>query len=348
MEKIKTGLASYGMSGQVFHAPFISTHPQFELTAITERHKNLAKERYPQVQTVRSFDELLALDNLELVVVNTPDPTHYDYTRKALEAGKHVVVEKPFTRTVKQGEALIALAEQKRLMLCVYQNRRWDADFLTVKSILEKGIIGRMVEFESIFARFRNYIQPDTWKEQTGGMTYNLGSHLIDQSLQLFGMPEAVFADIATLRTDGMVDDYFMIHLLRSSANPEVRITLKAGYLMCEPEPRFLLHGTAGSYVKYGVDKQEALLKQGAIPDTPEWGIESESEWGWLHTYKNGQSMREKYPSQRGHYTGFYESVYQCLRHHLPIETDARSVLPVIRVIEAAKESSRKGCIVHI
>lgn len=348
MERIKTGLASYGMSGQVFHAPFISTHPQFELTAITERSKNLAKERYPQVKIVRSFDELLTIDELELIVVNTPDPTHYEYARKALEAGKHVIVEKPFTETVEQGEKLIALAGQKGLMLCVYQNRRWDADFLTVKEIVENEQIGRIVEFESTFARFRNYIQPNNWKEQAGGMTYNLGAHLIDQSLQLFGIPEAIFADIAVMRTDGVVDDYFVIHLLRSQKAPDVRITLKASYLMCEPEPRFVLHGTDGSYLKYGVDKQEDLLKQGAIPNTPDWGIETEEEWGWLHTFKSGQSVRKKYPSQRGHYIGFYEAVYQCLRHNVPIETDARNVLPVIRMIEAAWESSRTGRIVNI
>ena len=348
MERIKTGLASYGMSGQVFHAPFISIHPQFELTAITERSKNLAKERYPQVKIVRSFDELLAIDELELVVVNTPDPTHYEYTRKALKSGKHVVVEKPFTETVEQGEELIALARQKGLMLCVYQNRRWDADFLTVREVLESGKIGRLVEFESTFARFRNYIQPNNWKEQAGGMTYNLGSHLIDQSLQLFGIPEAVFADIAIMRTGGVVDDYFVIHLLRPEKTPDVRITLKAGYLMCEPEPRFVLHGTDGSYVKYGVDKQEDLLKQGVIPNTPDWGIETEEEWGWLHTYYNGKSERKKYPSQRGHYIGFYEAVYQHLRHQIPIETDAGNVIPVIRIIEAARESSRTGSVVKI
>jgi len=348
MNKIKTGLASYGMSGQVFHAPFISTHPQFELSAIAERSKDLAKERYPQAKIVRGFDELLAIEELELIVVNTPDPTHYEYTRKALEAGKHVVVEKPFTETVEEGKELIALAEQRGLMLCVYQNRRWDADFLTVKDILGKEKIGRVVEFESTFARFRNYIQPNNWKEQAGGMTYNLGSHLIDQSLQLFGMPEAVFADIAILRTNGVVDDYFVIHLLRPEKNPEVRITLKASYLMCEPEPRFVLHGTEGSYVKYGVDKQEDLLKQGVIPHTPDWGVETEEEWGWLHTYHDGKSERKKFPSQRGHYIGFYEAVYQHLRHNVPIETDARSVLPVIRIIEVAKESSRTGNIVKI
>ncbi|MDR0844356.1 MAG: Gfo/Idh/MocA family oxidoreductase [Tannerella sp.] len=348
MEKIKTGLAAYGMSGQVFHAPFIALHPQFELAAITERSKNLSKERYPQARIVRSFDELIAQDDLELIVVNTPDSTHYEYARRALEAGKHVVVEKPFTNTTAEGEELIALAGKKGLMLSVYQNRRWDADFLTVKELLKSGIVGRPVEFESTFARYRNYIQPDTWKEQEGGMTYNLGSHLIDQSIQLFGMPEAVFADIAVMRTGGMVDDYFVIHLLRPAKAPDIRITLKAGYLMCEPEPRFVLHGTEGSYVKYGVDKQEALLKSGFKPDTPDWGVETEEEWGRLTLWKDGRAVRTKYPSQRGHYVGFYESVYQHLRHQAPLDTDAREVVHGIRVIEAAVESAHSRKIVNL
>ena len=159
MNKIKTGLAAYGMSGQVFHAPFISTNPHFELTAITERSKNLAHERYPQARIVRSFDELLKVDGLELVVVNTPDSSHYEYARRALEAGKHVIVEKPFTQTVEEANELVALAAGKGLTLSVYQNRRWDSDFLTVKEILAKNLLGRLVEFESTFPRFRNFIK---------------------------------------------------------------------------------------------------------------------------------------------------------------------------------------------
>ncbi|MDR2119645.1 MAG: Gfo/Idh/MocA family oxidoreductase [Tannerella sp.] len=337
MEQIKTGIASYGLSGQVFHAPFIHVHPQFALTAIAERSRDLARARYPETRVVRRFDDLLDMDDLELIVVNTPDDTHYEYARRALEAGKNVVVEKPFTITTAEGEALTALAARQAKMLCVYQNRRWDADFLTVKAALERGAVGRPVEFESVFARYRSHIQPGTWKERAGGMTYNLGSHLIDQCITLFGVPELVYADIAVMRDGGMVDDYFIIHLFGSSKAPDVRITLKAGYLMCAPEPRFVLHGTDGSYVKYGTDKQEALLKQGFMPDAPDWGTETESEWGWLHTGKDG---KRKYPSLRGNYGGFYDAVYRHLRHGAPIETDARLVLPVIRIIEAAFESS--------
>jgi predicted dehydrogenase len=346
--KIKTGLASYGMSGRVFHAPFISTHPQFELTAITERSKNLSEKRYPDTRIVRSPDELLAIDEIELVIINTPDATHYEYTKKALEAGKNVIVEKPFTKTTEEGKELIALAKGKGLMLGVYQNRRWDADFLTVKEIIDNHRIGRIVEFESTFARYRNYIQAGNWKEQDGGMTYNLGSHLIDQCVCLFGLPEAIFADIAILRDGGMVDDYFMIHLLRCAKAPEVRITLKASYLMCEPEPRFVLHGAEGSYVKYGVDRQEELLKNGAIPDSSDWGVETEDEWGILNTKTDGRTFHGKYPSQHGNYADFYESVYQHLRNRIPLPTDAAGVLPVIRLIEAAKESSRKREVVSL
>lgn len=351
MDKIRTGLAAYGMSGQVFHAPFISTDPHFELSVVTERTKELSRERYPEAGIVRSFEELINREELDLIVINTPDSTHYEYARRALEAGKHVIVEKPFTTTIAEAEELVDLASEKGLMLSVYQNRRWDGDFLTVKSILSKGLLGRLVEFESTFPRYRNFIKPNTWKEtgeNGGGLTYNLGSHLIDQAVQLFGMPEAVFADIATMRDGGKVDDYFIIHLLRSAKVPEVRITLKASYLMCENEPRFVLHGTEGSYVKHGLDTQEADLTKGLLPDTPHWGEEDEAFWGILHSEKDGKTLRESYPSLPGNYAAFYENIYQHIRKGELLQSDARGVIDVIRLIEAAKESSRTRSVVSL
>lgn len=351
MNTIKTGLAAYGMSGQIFHAPFISTNPGFELTAITERSKELSKERYPSAHIVRSFDELLAISELELIVVNTPDCTHYEYARKALEAGKHVIVEKPFTTTIEEGEELVALARSKGLALSVYQNRRWDSDFLTVQKILKEQQLGRLVEFESTFPRYRNFIKPGTWKEtgeMGGGLTYNLGAHLIDQAVQLLGVPEAIFADISILRTGGMVDDYFILHLLRPSKAPDVKITLKSSYLMCEAEPRFVLHGTEGSFVKYGLDRQEEDLNAGLMPTSAHWGEEDEQIWGLLHTEKKGKSFRGKVPSVPGKYASFYENIYRHLRHSESLLTEASGVLPVIRLIEAAWESSRTQKIVRI
>lgn len=245
----------------------------------------------------------------------------------------------------------MALAASRGLTLSVYQNRRWDGDFLTVSQILSEGLLGHLVEFESTFPRYRNFVRPDTWKEtgkDGGGLTYNLGAHVIDQAVQLFGMPEAVFADIATLRKDGKVDDYFIIHLLRPSKAPEVRITLKSSYLMCANEPRFVLHGREGSYVKYGLDPQEAALTEGLLPGTPHWGEEDKSFWGLLHTERDGKVVREPYPSLPGDYAAFYDNIYQHIRCGKPLQSDAREVVGVIRLIEAAWESSRMQRVVRI
>lgn len=351
MEIIKVGLAAYGMSGQVFHAPFIHTSPHFELYKIVERSKELSKERYPYATIVRSFDELIEDPAIELIVVNTPDSTHYDYARRALEAGKQVVVEKPFTSTTAQGEELIAMAADKGLMLSVYQNRRWDADFLTVQEILSHRLLGRPVEFESTFARYRNFIKPNTWKEtgiDGGGLTYNLGAHLIDQAILLFGMPEAVFADIDIIRTDGKVDDYFMIRFLRPAMAPDVKVTLKASYLMREAEPRFVIHGTLGSFVKHGVDKQEAALLRGEMPDGPHWGEETEEELGLIHTEIDRKVICRKYPGIPGNYGGFYQNIYEHLRLGKPLQTGARDILNVIKVIEAAYRSQQERRIIDL
>ena len=351
MERIKVGLAAYGMSGQVFHAPFIHTNPHFELSKIVERSKELSKERYPYAMIVRSFEELIQDPAIELVVVNTPDATHYEYARMALEAGKHVIVEKPFTSTTAQGEELIALAAAKGLMLSVYQNRRWDADFLTVREIISNGLLGRLVEYDTTFCLNRNCINPGTWKEtgnSGGGLTYNLGSHLIDQAVLLFGMPEAVFADIDILRTDGKVDDYFMIRFIRPSLAPDVKVTLKASYLMREAEPRFVLHGTLGSFVKCGTDKQEAALLRGEMPDQPCWGEETEAELGWIHTEIDRQEISRRYPGIPGNYGGFYQNIYEHLRLGKPLQTGAHDILNVIRVIEAAYRSQQERKIIEL
>lgn len=341
MGKIRTGIASYGMSGSVFHAPFIANHPAFELYAIVQRSSDSARERYPSVKILRSFDELLADTSIQLVVVNTPDVTHYDFVKQALMADKHVVVEKPFVFSVREGEELIALAKERNRMLCVYQNRRWDGDFLTVKKIVDSGVLGRVVEFQSAYQRYRNYIQSGTWKEKADhrvGLTYNLGSHMIDQAVTLFGIPQAVYADIDKLREGTQVDDYYHIQLLY----PQVKVTLRAGYLMREETPRYYIHGTKGSFIKYGLDPQEEALKAGLPPTTPNWGADEESTFGMLNTDLNGLHFRGKIQTIPGNYMDFYEDVYQSLKSGSAPQTDASAVLPVIRIIEAAFESNEK------
>ncbi|MDR1344253.1 MAG: Gfo/Idh/MocA family oxidoreductase [Tannerellaceae bacterium] len=347
MKPIQTGLASYGMSGSVFHAPFLDMHPMFELRTIVERTKDNARLRYPYVQTVRSYGEMLEDPCIRLVVVNTPDVTHYEFARNALIAGKHVIVEKPFVFTVAEGKALIALANDKGLMLAVYQNRRWDGDFLTIRQLLQSGMLGRVVEFHSSYQRYRNYVQPGTWKEkadQRVGLTYNLGSHMIDQAVALFGIPQSVYADIGKLRENSEVDDFYHIQLIYQN----LKVSLRASYLVREETPRYYIHGTKGSYLKYGIDPQEEMLKAGISPGIADWGVEKETDWGILNTEINGLHFRGKIETSRGNYASFYDTIYQALRDGTPPPTSATAVLPVIHIIEAAFQSSEERKAVNI
>mgnify|MGYP003623795187 CR=1 FL=1 len=207
--------------------------------------------------------------------------------------------------------------------------------------------MGRLAEFESTFPRYRNFIKENTWKETGkagGGLTYNLGSHLIDQAIVLFGIPQAVYAEIDNLRDNGIVDDYFFIRL----HYPNVKVSLKASYLMREPMPRFVLHGTLGSYIKYGLDVQEAALDSGQMPDLPHWGEEAETEWGLLHTTIDQKDFRGKYPNMTGNYGAFYQNIYDHIRNKIPLLTNARDIIPVIKVIEAAFESCRKKTVIQL
>ena len=216
MNKISVGLASFGMSGMVFHAPFLANNPGFDLVKIVERSYKGSEKIYPGVKAVSKYNELLDDPDLELIIVNTPDHTHYDLTKEALLAGKHVVVEKPLTITGAEGRELIALAEEMGRILTVFQNRRWDGDFQTIKKVLSDGLVGDLVEFESHFDRFRNFIQEGTWKEDQElgtGNIYNLGSHMIDQALVLFGIPDRVYADLEIRREGSKVNDYYHIYV---------------------------------------------------------------------------------------------------------------------------------------
>jgi len=345
MQIFGVGLASYGMSGMVFHAPLLSVNPGFEIISILERKRNLSRERYPGAKIVRNYNELLSDDSIELVVVNTPDRFHFGMAREALEAGKHVVLEKPFLLDSREGDELIRIAEDQKRLLSVFQNRRWDGDFLTVREILEKGLLGRLVEYEAHFDRYRNFIQQHTWKEDPAsgtGTLFNLGSHLIDQALILFGKPEYVLADIRIQRTGGKIDDAFTLWL----GYPDIKVTLKASYLVREPGPRYLLHGTEGSFLKHGIDPQEEALKRGELPGGPDWGKEAREEWGRLNTVIGPH--KGPYETLPGNYLAYYENIYQALVGKAELEVTAAQANQVIRVIEAAIESNRSGAKVYL
>ena len=261
MQKIKTALCSFGMSGWVFHAPFIHLHDGFELYAVFERTKNLAAEKYPGIKTFRSLEDMLADEAIELVIVNTPNYTHYEFARLALLAGKHVVIEKPFTNTVAEAEELIALAAKQNKKISVYQNRRWDSDFKTVQKVVHENLLGEIVEAEIHFDRFNEALSYKLHKETPGpgaGILPDLGPHLIDQALQLFGMPEAVFADAINMRSISQVEDYMELLLFYKN----LRVRLKGSYLVREALPAYIFHGTKGSFIKPRADVQETDLQK--------------------------------------------------------------------------------------
>ena len=347
MNKINTALCSFGMSGWVFHAPFITTHPGFNFYGVWERTKNLAQEKYPAVKTFRSLEELLADKNVELVVVNTPSVTHYDYAKKVIQAGKHLIVEKPFTATVEQAEELIELAKKKKVKLSVYQNRRFDSDFKTVKKILDEGWIGNIVEAEMHYDRYVPQLSYKTHKETPTpavGCLYDLGSHLVDQALQLFGMPLAVFADITINRPGSKVDDYIDVKLFY----PGYRVILKSSYFVREAMPGYQLHGTLGSFIKHKTDVQETDLQANKKPGSDDWGVEPESQKGLLHTEKDGKVVKEFIPSLKGNYGDYYDGIFNAIRNNTPIPVTGEDGMNVIRIIEAATKSNKEKKVIEL
>jgi scyllo-inositol 2-dehydrogenase (NADP+) len=345
MLPINTALCSFGMSGVVFHAPFIKQNPGFNFYAVWERSKNLAEKKYPGVKTYRYLEEMLADELVELVIVNTPNLTHYEYAKKALQAGKHVIVEKPFTINVSEAEELISLAGKQNRKLSVYQNRRYDSDFKILKKVIAERWLGEIVEAEMHFDRFKEELSPKVHKEIPGpgnGILYDLGSHLIDQALQLFGFPAKLFADIQIVRPISQVDDYFELLFYYD----KLRVRLKGSLAVREPLPGYILHGLKGSFIKKRTDVQETMLLAGISPDKSDWGTEPASEMGLLHTEKNGEIVREFIQSEPGNYGEYYEGILQAIRYDKALPVTPQEGLQVIRIIEAAYKSSANTCII--
>ena len=339
--KIQTALASFGMSGRVFHGPLLKVVPGFEVVKVLERSNNNSGEMFPKAEIVRSYDDILNDKAVELIVVNTPDYLHFEMAKAALDAGKHVVVEKPFTQTSTQAKELIVLAMKKGALLTVYQNRRWDGDFCTVKKVVEEKMVDRLAEFESHYDRYRNFITPDTWKEEggeTGGVLFNLGSHMIDQALLLFGKPESVTCHLAILREGGKVADYYDIRFQYNG----FAALLKCSYLVREPGPRYIIHGTDGSFLKWGIDPQEEALKAGALPIGDDWGKEPESDWGLLSSETKGVHKKTKIETIPGDYKLFYENVYRTIREGEGLAVKPEEALLSIEMIEACLKSHRE------
>lgn len=346
MQQIKTALLSYGMSGKVFHAPFLNFHSGFKLKGSWERSKKLIQADYPSVKSYASIEDLLE-DDIDLVVVNTPVETHYEYAKKALLAGKHTLVEKAFTTTVAQAQELAKLAAEKGLKLAVFQNRRWDSDFKTVKKVVTDNLLGKIIEAEFHFDRYNPNLSPKQHKEVASsgaGILKDLGPHLIDQALYLFGFPKAVFADIRITRAHSLVDDYIDILLYYT----DFRVRLKAGFFVREPIPSFIIHGEKGSFLKPRGDVQEDDLKLGKKPNLDSWGTESEIYQGLLHTEINNDIYKANLPTLQGNYYDFFDGVYQSIVHNKTEPVTAQEGVHVMQIIEAALQSSEQKTVINL
>lgn len=344
---IRTGICSYGMSGKLFHAPFIQNHPGFELTAIVERSKNESKERYPDAKLYRSVDELIADESLHLIIVNTPVQTHYDYAKKVIAAGKHVVVEKPFTVSSQEAEELVRLAEEKNVLLIVYQNRRYDGDYKAVKAVLDEKLLGEIKEVEIRYDRYRPEISYKVHKETDlpgAGTTYDLGAHLIDQALQLFGQPKALFADMMAMRDGSPVDDYFEIILYYAS----FRVRLKASCFVKEPVPEYILNGSKGTFLQKRSDLQETNLLKNVSPSLEPWCPAPDKPDGLLHIVSDGKEVKEERTSTPGNYMYFYDDVHKAINKTSPNPVPGTDGVKIIHIIEAAKQSAKEGRTINI
>ncbi len=342
---IDVALIGFGFAGRTFHAPVISAVPGLRLAAILHRRGTEGAGQYPGAQIVRDLDELLALSGIRLVVVATPNPTHYELAKRCLLAGRDVIIDKPFATTYAEARELVELAEREQRLLSVYHNRRWDGDFLTVQQLLNRNDLGRLVLFESHFDRFRPQLKPNAWRERPepgSGVLFDLGPHLIDQAMVLFGRPEAISADVRIERDSARIDDAFDVVL----HYPRLRALLRAGMLVSAPAPRFSVQGTHGSYVKFGLDPQEDALKRGERPEGEAWGTEPEERWGTLRVLQGDSLTERPLPTQPGDYRKYYENVRDAILGKVQLAVTPQQALDVMHALELAAESSRKRCAV--
>jgi scyllo-inositol 2-dehydrogenase (NADP+) len=312
---IITGLMAYGMSGRVFHAPFIALNQGFRLKAVMERHEKKAAADHPEIISYNNIDELLNDDEIELIIVNTPGSTHFELATKVLSARKHVLIEKPISVTSAETKALYDLGRKVGKHVMVYQNRRWDSDFVSVKKAIESGKLGELIEVHFRFDRYKATLSPKLFKESksvpANGLVYDLGPHLLDQAISLFGKPLSFKRTTGIYRENSEVIDYFNYHLKYPH---QLNVYLTSGLLIAQPIPSFVVHGTLGSFIKDRVDTQEAQLDNAIWPDAPGYGVEPAGEEGILVTFgTDNQKITERIASEKGNYMGLFDAVYHTI-----------------------------------
>ncbi|WP_370899626.1 Gfo/Idh/MocA family oxidoreductase [Chryseobacterium gossypii] len=351
MQLVKVGLCAFGMSGKVFHAPFLKEHPGFLMSAVVERHREDSKERYPEAVIYRSVEEMLQAADIELVVVNTPVQTHFEYARMALEAGKNVIVEKPFTVDVSEAEELVRMAEEKGLFISVYQNRRYDRDYLQVQKVLAEGKLGNIKEAEIRFDRFRTEPSGKQHKENPGqagsGSLHDLGAHLIDQAVQYFGFPEKLFADVFSMKGNEFANDYFEILLFYKN---NLRVRLKSSVFSKEAHYAYIIHGSKGSFLQERSDNQENELGAGAIPVYgEEWTLPLQDPDGILNFLnEHAETQRIITSSKPGNYMHYYQAIYEHIVFGYALPSPGKEVIRNMKIIDAALESTKEGRVVEL
>ncbi|MBW3543996.1 MAG: oxidoreductase [Bacteroidetes bacterium] len=342
MEPIKTLVVGYGLSASAFHLPFIEKDKAFALVGIVQPRGVAARAAYPHLSHYNSLDSALLESTAELVIITTPNALHAPMAKAALEAGRHVVVEKPFALTIEEAQQLTQQARQQNRLLSIYHNRRWDADFLSLQQLLAEGRLGQPLMLVSRFDRWRPAIKPG-WKEAPGpgsGIFHDLGPHLIDQALQLFGWPTQVYAHLRRERPEALTTDAFDFFLYYDDKT----VQLSAGSLVSAPAPRFKLSGTKGSYIKWGFDPQEALLRKGIPPTASGWGIEPETAWGTLVEIDgDGQSTSQAYPSRPGNYGDYYNQLAAAIMADGKNPVTAEEALQVMQLVALGYQSHEEG-----
>lgn len=336
---INVGLVGYGFASKTFHAPLIQATEGLDLVAVSSSDASKVRAEL-DVEVESQALALCKRDDLDLIVIPTPNDTHFPLAKAALMAGKHVVVDKPFTVTLSEAKQLKALSVDKERLVSVFHNRRWDSDFLTVKALLEAGTLGSVTGLESRFDRFRPEVR-DRWREKAtpgGGIWYDLGPHLLDQACELFGMPNAILLDLGARREAAKADDDFLALLEYDGC----RVSLSAGTLVAEPTPRFRIHGTQGSYTKYGLDPQEGRLKAGETP-TSAWGEDTAGTLLLCEGEGEAASLiRHEHPSRPGDYLAYYQGVAAAIRDHSPLPVDIDDALRSMALLEAGLDSHRQ------
>jgi scyllo-inositol 2-dehydrogenase (NADP+) len=343
---INVGLIGFGLAGRAFHAPVIHAVPGLRLAAIVQRSGNEAAGLYPGARIVRSVEELLAIPEIQLAVIATPNDTHYPIARQCLAAGRDVVVDKPLTPTLEEALDLVTFAQQCGRLLTVYQNRRYDGDFQALQQVVASGKLGRLVRFESNYDRFRPQLKANAWRERSGsgtGILFDLAPHLIDHALLLLGLPEAITADVRVEREHAVADDSFDLALHYPGG---VRAMLRATMVAAATRPRFVLHGTSGAYVKHSFDVQEPKLRAGHLPwnETPS-ELEQKENSGVLSLVNaDGTTTEERVPAAASDYRGYYANVRDALLGRAVPAVTPQHALNVMRILELARQSSAQRC----